>query len=400
MSYDVAPVQPCDRQKARMQSPQMPSSTGTAFEDFQARRHFGSLDGLRALCIVAVLWHHSPLCPQLSGAHVLLTRGFLGVDLFFVLSGFLITTLLLREREATGTFSLPDFYWRRACRILPPYLLTVGIVAGIYIGVKGQTQYLEILPYYLLFLSNFLTYHMPILLPTWSLSVEEQYYLVWPVLLLLTPRRWVMPVLLAAIAANVLLALGSLDEPAPAAGDGPLLFRLPNSTYAPILMGSLTALWLHERRAFGIAWRLLGHRLAAPACFGLLLALLVVLPTNVIGWPNLALHATMCLCLASVVVREGHGLAPLLAWRPAARLGEISYGLYLYHLFGLHIANAVAKAAGTTDPWLVSIAYVLLAVLISEVSFRTIERRALALKSRRPRLGRTPAAAPAKARPD
>lgn len=369
-----------------MHAPPFPTSTGTAFERYRARRHFGSLDGLRGLCILAVLWHHSPLCPPLSDAHILLTRGFLGVDLFFVLSGFLITTLLLREREATGTFSLPDFYWRRACRILPPYLLTVGTVAFVYIVIKGQTQYLEMLPFYLLFLSNFLTQHMPMLMPTWSLSVEEQYYLVWPLLLLLTPRRWVVPVLLVAIAANVALALGSRGEPLPGAQAGLVLFKLPNSTYAPILMGSLTALWLHERRSFDLAWRLLGHRLAAPVCFALLLVLLTALPMNVIGWPNLALHTTMCLCLASIAVREDHALAPALAWKPVARLGAISYGLYLYHLFGLHMANAVAKTIGITDLWVISIGYVLLSILVSEISFRTLERRALSWKSSRPRL--------------
>ena len=369
-----------------MHAPACPASTDTSFGQYRARRHFGSLDGLRGLCIAAVLWHHSPLCPQWSGAHPLLARGFLGVDLFFVLSGFLITTLLLREREASGTFSLPDFYWRRACRILPPYLLTVGAVAFVTIGIKGQTHQLELLPFYLLFLSNFLTQHMPMLEPTWSLSVEEQYYLVWPLLLLITPRRWVLPVLLAAIACNVLLALGS-GGAAQAAPGAPLLrFALPNSTYAPILMGSLTACLLHERRAFGVAWRLLGHRLAAPASFAALLLLLATLPANVTGWPNLALHSAMCVCVASIVLREDHALAPALAWRPVARLGEISYGLYLYHLFGLHMANAVARTLGTTDPWLVTAGFVLLSLLLSEISARTLERRALALKSRRPRL--------------
>ncbi len=99
------------------------------YDAYLRRRHFGSLDGLRALCIGAVLWHHSPLMDPASPVQ-LLTRGFTGVDMFFVLSGFLITTLLLREEQATGRISLSAFYWRRALRILPGYLLLAGQLTG------------------------------------------------------------------------------------------------------------------------------------------------------------------------------------------------------------------------------------------------------------------------------
>lgn len=94
---------------------------------YLSQRHFGSLDGLRCLCIIAVLWHHAPVT-EVVQQPLLLRRGFVGVDFFFVLSGFLITTLLLREESSTGRISLRGFYFRRALRILPVYFLLVTAV--------------------------------------------------------------------------------------------------------------------------------------------------------------------------------------------------------------------------------------------------------------------------------
>lgn len=86
---------------------------------------------------------------------LLLTRGFLGVDFFFVLSGFLITTLLLRETAQRGRFSLRDFYRRRIVRIVPVYFFVVTIASVYSVLIKGETQYAGLVPYYYLFLSNF-----------------------------------------------------------------------------------------------------------------------------------------------------------------------------------------------------------------------------------------------------
>src|SRR5260221_295593 len=93
---------------------------------YLAIRTFGSLDGLRALSILAVVWHHTQ-----EGFHFLpiAYRGFLGVDLFFMISGFLIVTLLLRERRRTGTISVKKFYIRRFLRIFPPYYAVLTLVA-------------------------------------------------------------------------------------------------------------------------------------------------------------------------------------------------------------------------------------------------------------------------------
>ncbi len=340
------------------------------YEDFLATRHFGGLDGLRAFCIAAVLWHHGPVWTQLADPARILTRGFMGVDFFFVLSGFLITTLLLREERAHGHISLAGFYRRRILRIVPVYFLVVTGVSVYFIVLKGQREYLSILPYYYLFMSNFLTEHIPTLTPTWSLSVEEQYYMIWPLALILTPRRWIPALLLGVIAINVLGAMGAFGSLGIHAFDiGPLNIRLPTATYAPILIGSGAALLLDDPRGFRAAAAILGRRLAPLACFALLLILWQFGPADVRGLPNLAIHLVMTACLISIAMREDNILRPLLSFRPIAQVGEISYGIYLYHLLALD----VVKRLGIGGPWFVTVAYSLLAIAMAELSFRTFE---------------------------
>ncbi len=361
-----------------------PSASGMAAHGaYMAVRRFGSLDGLRFFCIMAVLWHHGSVWTGFDTPVRVATRGFLGVDFFFVLSGYLITTLLLRERRAKGQFSIRRFYWRRILRIVPVYFLVVTAVAGYYIAVKGETQYLELLPFYYLFLSNFLTDHIPMLGPTWSLSVEEQYYMVWPLLLLVLPRRTLMPVLGALVVLNVAAVSGALAPLGIAAFEaGPLAFRMFTATYAPILIGSALAIVLDRAGGFGRLYRLLGRVWSAPMAFAALIAVLQLTPADITGWPGLLIHLTMAACLAAIVMREDHAMAPLLAFRPVARVGEVSYGLYLYHLIGLHIATVALGAAGYQGAWTVLVSYTLISIAMAEVSFRTFERWFQSFKER------------------
>ncbi len=347
-----------------------------AYSKFLRVRHFGSLDGVRFLSIFAVLWHHyyTRLLGSADTSALILHRGFLGVDFFFILSGFLITTLLLREEAKTGRFSLAAFYWRRFLRIIPVYFLVVTLVAIITIVIKGETENLRILPYYYLFLANFLTHDLPNLAPTWSLSVEEQYYLIWPLLLLLLPRRAVLPVLGALIALNVAGILGALAPLGIHAFDiGELHIALPNATYAPILMGSALAVMLNTQTGFAFLYRMLSHPAAPLISFAALTVLIAILPADLRGWPNFAIHIAMTISLASVLVREDNILRPLLAWRPIARVGEISYGIYLYHLFALHAVSVAAHKVGFSDGWLFFALYALTSWLMAEISFRTLE---------------------------
>ncbi|MFD3191571.1 acyltransferase family protein [Sedimentitalea sp. HM32M-2] len=351
----------------------MRATAETGHATYLATRHFGSLDGLRFLCISAVIWHHTLGSADLIDRSILFVRGHVGVDFFFVLSGFLITTLLLREEAAKGRFSLRGFYWRRALRILPVYYLVVGLAAFNEIVLKGQTESLSLVPYYIFFLSNFLTEHIGFLDPTWSLSVEEQYYLIWPALLLLLPRRWIPALLLALIGLHLLVFLGVFDRLGiTAIPAGPLLIGLGDATEA-ILMGSLAALVLNSPTGFARLAPLFRPRAMPWLCLGLLILALAAFPGALRGWPNLLVHGLMTATLISLVVREDNGMAGLLKLRPIVRIGQVSYGIYLYHLFAHGVMLAVFTRFGLTGPGLFFFSYYALTFVIAEISFRSFE---------------------------
>lgn len=355
------------------------NSADTAFDTYRSCSYFGSLDGLRFLCISAVIFHHSELPKQLGS--ILAQRGFLGVDFFFVISGFLITTLLLRERDRKGTFSLKGFYTRRMLRILPPYFLVITVVGAYYVFVKSSQEAAEIWIYYYLFLANFLTSDIPTLSPTWSLSVEEQYYLLWPLLLLVTPRRFIPTILIALIALNVAISAGAFSflgwEPWRTEH---LVFKLPNSTYAPILIGTLLAIALNHRQAFTTLYKAVGHK-AAPVVSAIALIIIVMLvPKDLRGIPNLLIHLIMAAFLASVVIREDNILRSPLTLAPVKRIGEISYGIYLYHLIALDIVNRIGFGPLSDSPTFVLLAYYLVSIILAEISFRFYESWFLRLR--------------------
>ena len=331
-------------------------------------RYFPNLDGLRFICISMVLWHHAQPVP--SGVFQLADRGFLGVDFFFVLSGYLITTLLLREADRDGKFSLRNFYIRRIIRIVPVYFFVVTSVASYYGLVKGQPVG-HLLPYYYLFLSNFLYEHIPTLTITWSLSVEEQFYMLWPAALLLVPHRFLPTALVGVIAINVLVGAGILNIVGPHVG--PLRIALPTATYAPILMGALAAMLLHKPNTFGALARLLGGRLAISLSLVALIMIIALTPADVNGWPNLAIHLAMTVTVIAMVLRTDGAISTMLQNPLIRRIGVVSYGIYLYHLIGLDITMRVFGRIGFENEWAVLFAYSVVSYLIAEISFRTLE---------------------------
>lgn len=344
----------------------------TPYARFQATRTFGSLDGLRALSILAVLWHHTE---RGAGGPTLGARGFLGVDLFFVISGFLIVTLLLRERRRHGDISLRQFYLRRFLRIFPPYYLMLAFVAAVAVLKPGHNSanILRDLPYALLYVSNLFPMYS-LLTITWSLSTEEQFYLVVPALERHAGRAFPL-LLVAAYLFLSALPFGFLPGLAL-----PGFFR--ETTYGPILLGVMLAHLLDAPRAFGWAWRLLGHR-AAPLAAGALLVLALSQPApDITGWPRVLIHWAMALLVASCVVREDHLLAPALKLWPMRRIGIVSYGIYLYHMLVWYLVDKGLQAAG----WHVQPLFFALNTLgswaVAEASFRGFETRVMALRSR------------------
>ena len=312
-----------------------PSAKSAAFERYLAVAQWPSLDGLRGLAILPVIWHHAtprPL-PGIAG------KGAVGVDLFFALSGFLITTLLLRERRDRDRIRLGAFYARRSLRIFPLYYLVLGgyaVLALLLPESASAAHLLRSLLYHATYTANWLVdYDVPhpvMFAFSWSLCVEEQFYWVWPVLLALVPRRRVLAVIMAsAIGVDALAELGAFATLAPV---GSVAARVLRSFAAPIGFGSLLALLLDSRPGFALAERVVGQRLAAPlllaGCMGLLL-----LPAT----PYLPLALGLAALVGAVVVRPDHGLQRWLD-HPALRLvGTLSYGAYLLHVTALGLVR-------------------------------------------------------------
>lgn len=335
---------------------------------FMAQRRFGSLDGLRALSIVAVIWHHT--APHWAG-HALVDAGTQGVTLFFAISGFLITTLMLRERERSGYIDLPAFYARRSLRIFPLYYLTLLLYMLLVYAVErhtpaGQT-FFDNLPY-------FATYTNNIFVPldgrvifyfSWSLATEEQFYLLWP--LLLSRCRSAPQAAMLLLCVIAMCIAGHLLQ-------NHFLSAVPLA----ILTGALFAIGMHQRSSHEWLHRLLGSNGVLLAT-GLLLA--VSLGTQ---QPYHFLNALLCACLvACCVIREDHCLAGILGLRPLAYVGSISYGMYLLHMLSKSfVVKLLAVMHLPVEGAHVFVLTLLAAIGVATLSFRYFESIFLGMKLR------------------
>jgi len=236
--------------------------------------------------------------------------GVVGVGVFFVLSGFLITTLLLEERDRTGGVSLRRFYERRARRLLPAVVVLVAFVT--LLGVGNPLGLFSVLGYY----SNFAEIQgigTGPLSHAWSLAVEEHFYLLWPVLLLVTRFRVVATSL-------VIFALSSgwcawlLFQGA----DEKRIYIGTDTRISGIAVGCLGAVLV--RRGVRLPGWVIPVSLVILAAWGLL-------TFRTILW---TLPASEALALGLVVAAATSG-SPILSWRPLVWIGKVSYGLYLWH---------------------------------------------------------------------
>lgn len=343
-----------------------------AHAQYLGTKSFGALDGLRAVSIVAVVWHH---CGWTSDQPVLLSRGFLGVDLFFVISGFLIVTLLLREQDTTGRISLRGFYARRALRIVPLYYAVLLACLGIALASSSleARRLREDLPWAFLYLTNWVP-PASLLAITWSLAAEEQFYVTWPSVMARARRRAVELLVLALVVFGGIQLVHKHGTPLPLPG------FLCETSFFPILLGVALAYALHDPRGHALASRLVGWRLAPCAAAALVLTLLALPYADLSGVARMAVHVGLLLLVAACVVREDHAAATVLRLAPVLRVGVLSYGIYLLHPFCRHVAAKVLGDGESSLPLFG--ATLVLTVLAAEVSYRLFESRFLALKSR------------------
>ncbi|MEA2279942.1 MAG: hypothetical protein QOK21_549 [Solirubrobacteraceae bacterium] len=306
----------------------------------RALPYVAALDGMRAIAVTAVLLYHGGV-PGVPG-------GFLGVDVFFVLSGFLITSLLLTGRRADGTIDLRGFWVRRARRLLPAAVVVIVaclvVVAAFYPAEAAQTRGDAIAS--LLYLNN---WHQvlagrsyfagfgrpPLLQHLWSLSVEEQFYLLWPLALGLgltrigkrwTVRATALAALLSALAMALLFVPGH---------DASRVYYGTDTHASGLLIGALLA----------FAWplgplRTAPHRGAVAVLDAAAVVALAALIGALATWHDydplvfrggLVAASVVTAVLLAAVVHPASRVAPLLGVAPARWIGQRSYGIYLWH---------------------------------------------------------------------
>ena len=339
------------------------------------------LDGIRGIAILGVLLVHVFHVPSGGG---------LGVDLFFVLSGFLITTLLLQEWQENGTISLTAFYRRRVLRLFPALLAMLAVVTvfvgacwigGAMSGAGARWMVVGILSGGL-YVQNLIRAVggpdsiAPIVGHLWSLSAEEQFYIVWPGALVFALRRRFTPRAIVAIAAvAALVVMGRRVELTLTGASYPRIFFSPDTHSDPILLGCA----LGAAYVYGLVpnWKPRTWSIVGVAAFVTVIECMLFMPLDhnrfLFGLP--LFEAASGALVLSVVMSEQAVMSRVLrGWGPKS-LGRISYGLYVWHT----IPVALAVAAGY------QFAGVPLSIAVALLSYRYIEQPFLRRK-RRPSL--------------
>jgi peptidoglycan/LPS O-acetylase OafA/YrhL len=324
------------------------------------------LDGLRAIAVALVLVQHFGPATFASALGV----GGIGVKVFFVLSGYLITTILLGYRDSTLSKGAATalFYWRRFLRLTPALYLALAIAAMLNVGEIRRDGWWAALYVY-----NFLVVIRSDFGPAghlWTLAVEEQFYLLWSLVVLFLPRRALIPTVMALIVLGPAYRLGLW---AFGASNFPQVL-LPGNIDG-LALGSLLS--LTQACGGGRVWRMATN----PWTFVIGVAggaglLLLFGPGE---WPRRAVFACFVNLAAAHVVATG--CQPLrrpatdwLAWAPLRHLGRISYGVYVYHYFAPLIAKAYAPRLDLAPALPRALMYVAASLIAAELSWRLIER--------------------------
>lgn len=327
--------------------------------------HRPGLDGLRAIAVLLVMACHMGV-PHMQAA------GPVGVTVFFALSGFLITCLLLADIESLGRIRLVRFYVRRALRLFPAVIALIAVLWTVHLFVPSADVHADSAIGALLYVNNYLVGGRADWLDhTWSLAVEEQFYILWPFVLIALTRLFRSQ----AVRIGLVLFLAC----------GPLLFRM--AVWAPdgrvprglegrgdaLLIGCAFAMWLTYRSNAPAVRRWVPA--AGFALIGASVAITVKLSTAIF-LPGVVAVGTM-LVIAAVVTSSG---LPGLRWAPMVWVGRRSYGLYLWHF---PVIFAVYKALPGWDWWQAALISVPISLALTILSWRYVEEPFLRLKDRR-----------------
>ena len=364
------------------------------------------LDGLRAIAVISIMLGHSSLLAK--GADLLspgasfptlLRGGVFGVDIFFVLSGFLITALLLIEHSTFGRIDFKAFYIRRVLRLLPAmFLLLLGcLIYVLLLRPEGSQFGFRAILSAAFYISNFVFIRhgnlLGMLTPTWSLSVEEQFYSLWPLVLLICLRlkrqRMFHFILLGAVCAALLRArLYGLSVKTGHSMLGAVADRLLLARADSLLCGALAAMtvcWqLYSPQKHLTSWRIAGW--ISGLLLGVMLCLARSYGASLFYYTYACASVLTAILIVALITAPPPLLRVVLTFPPLVYTGRISYGLYLFHVPVYCLMPATVPALllpiGGGNAYIMYIVSVITAFLIASASYYLIERKFLKLKHR------------------
>jgi peptidoglycan/LPS O-acetylase OafA/YrhL len=364
-----------------------------SFQTDESVRHVKSLDGVRGIAILSVVLFHS----------LLFISGWIGVQIFFVLSGFLITLILVNDSDLPLGFYLKRFYWRRTLRVFPLYFGYVAVLALVYFASGHPEAFRRDWPYLLTYTLNFRRiwpdFGMNMFYGRfWSLAIEEQFYLIWPLLVYLVPRKHLLKLVTTIIFISPLLRLVASHL---------LAHVFPNATDVAMAIYFITPCQL-DSFAVGAAVALFGRRLSSHgwvilACCTVLLVVCgqltalaytrrLALNTGLgyeiyLDWGSQYIWGYTLINLwagaAVLVACSRNWLSTMLSYPWLTYIGKISYGMYVYHqiiLYGVYKVTGKTHSLATLASFLV---YFCILLVVSDLSFRFYESKFLALKDKR-----------------
>ena len=349
-----------------------------------SNRYIHSVDGLRAVAVIAVLLYHLGI-DWIPG-------GFLGVDLFFVISGYVITGLILDSIARSGTLDLRAFYLSRIRRLVPA-LVAMLVFTTLFIGVYAPDtvrRFLADIPYVMTGSMNWALVSRqqdyfeaigrpPLLQHTWSLAVEAQFYLIWPLVLLFILRYFgkkniPFAALAIAIASGVTLFAYSIRIDTQESAISHVYFGTDTHSIGLFLGSALAVSWQPQNLTREISKRAQDFidLIGVVGLLGLFSTFLFINENDPtlyrIAFPLSALFG--CATLISVV-HPASRFAPILSTRPLIWIGERSYGIYLWHWIVFQLTRPSIDLVG--DDWALYALRVLIVFALADISLRYIE---------------------------
>ena len=348
-------------------------------------KHISSIDGLRAIAVTAVVLYHLGIS--------WIPGGFLGVDLFFVISGYVITRLILDSINQSSALDLRAFYAARLRRIYPGFLFMV-ICTIIFIGVwapEAIKRFLSDLPYALTGSINWLLVarhqdyfetvgRPPLLQHTWSLAVELQFYLIWPIILLTVLKYFGkkniarIALIIAMVSGTTLFFVSLQLDQANAQQISHIYFGTDTHSLGLFLGSALAVSWIPQNLSADIEKRAQDviDGIGVVGLLGLISTFLFIEESNAslyrIAFPLAGIFG--CLVIISLV-HPASRFAPIISTAPFRWVGQRSYGIYIWHWVIFQVTRPSVDLSGQT--WALYLARVLLVLALADISLRWVE---------------------------